>query len=743
MKNFVYHFLVFGIINIFLMMKLGSLLLKLKSPKWMQLLMGYISLSIVYLIWNKTVGLQSNFLISGIYLSCFIIFSAKSFKGINQNRRKLLPKGLLLILSLILLGLFQPNPSYKSGDISYTYWHSANGDIFDNLCGGQALLHNITEKPSKTTDIGNSESRVNSIDLLPYIGLKGDSLCSKDRNSYLQAKESLQYTNIAMFAQMLNLPVSMYIFLFQALINLFLFFSSVVFFASHLLRIPRRFSLFVAVISTFCHFFFITFINGHVGSMMIAAPLVFMITLLAERKIPRSQAPILALLLLFLSLTYPYLLPFVTFFAAFSTPLLKVRRFSKLQTYIQILMIIFFTASCWVAFSDHRDKVKWADRSWGTILNPLGPLQYLGVLPGNINGSGLSGYAQQQLIALKVSSYLQFSLISTSLLIIILGLALFGAYNLQSKYVQQLLFCAIFFPVVIAITSNDSYYTYKISYIFQFALIGCLLLGVRETVKYARPIRNLFDGFLSVLAIMILSSVLLLNLTWNLLTVYKVFSDAEQWKLIAKSLSELPVSSLENSIMQSNSNQVDNIGSYIIQNLRAQAPASLVKPLSVLTIKSSGARYSASINDLPKDSFWINSPGISAVESNSKGNFRWVYELRTKPKSITNSYYNVKVLRLNSSGMAASESLCLSLPEWESRESAQIEILDEQSRILKNIEVTKDISCALLQIPANLSVLTLRTNFEGKQASLFDTRRFMFQIWEPGPKKSGIFLTLN
>jgi hypothetical protein len=85
-----------------------------------------------------------------------------------------------------------------------------------------------------------------------------------------------------------------------------------------------------------------------------------------------------------------------------------------------------------------------------------------------------------------------------------------------------------------------------------------------------------------------------------------------------------------------------------------------------------------------------------------------------------------------SSKTSVEQSLCVSLHEWDLRKSASLQIVGKEGQILSEFIFSKERTCNSFQIPGNVNILTLRTNLSGESPSLFDTRRFLFRIWDSG-----------
>jgi len=724
---------ILGSINLYLFVKLGKLFSKTQDKIWIQLLAGYLVLSILFNFWLKVIGYQGHLTIIWVYLLCFFLGTLFNLSQIKNNSKGLVKSVLLILIFISVLGVFENDKNSIALGSSFNYWHSANADIFDGLCGAQTLLLEESVSVVKSTNLGTVDNRTNSLELLPFFSLNGDSLCNSDKAIYLGAQESVQYTNLALFSDLLRLPVSMYVFLFQSVFNLFILFNTLVLFGKKFFSLKKRPSYVFAGISVLSHLYFITFINGHVGSMMIQAPLILLIYLISTKWVEtKKYALLLPILTVFISLSYPYILPFIIIYFLITSALLKTIIPSKYQKYRTPIILFLFTLACWFRFSDQREKVEWAERSWGTYLNPLGPLQYLGIMPGNINGSGLLGYSQQWLIKFGITSNLKFWVISMLITIFILGNVIKAAQKSEITLPNKLLLCALGFPLIIAVTSHDSYYTYKVSYIFQFVLIGYLVIRMQQLVVHRREPKKVPNIILSVLTQTLIFIILSLNFFWNIGAAYGVFVSNNQWSSISNSIKNIPAKEINNAILETDSYQVSNISNFEIQKLRPKSIDSLIPPLKILSIASENGVYAARVNIVPADTFLLSGYGFSSNEKESRGNFRWVYEFRTKPKSSSTEYYSMKVIRLNSSKTSVEQSLCVSLPEWDLRKSASLQIVGKEGQILSEFIFSKERTCNSFQIPGNVNILTLRTNLSGESPSLFDTRRFLFRIWDSG-----------
>ena len=727
------HLAVFGALNLFIFAKLGKLLTGMQEKVWLHLLLGYAITSILFNIWVKLLGYQGQSTIVWIYLIGFLLGIFRNLKQLKMfsqiNMKSILP----VLILLAFLSFFNINTESKSYNVSDNYWHSANADVFDGLCGAQSILDKNSGKTDNLTDLGINTTRINSVGLLPYLKLDARSLCSNNKMDYLGVKESLQYTNLALFSDALRLPVSMYVFLFQSILNLLLFFNMLIICGKKLFFFSNRNSKIFAGVSVFSHLYFITFINGHIGSMMIQAPLVILIVFISEGLFEMKKSPVVILILsVFVGLAYPYIVPFVVIYFLIVNSVRTDKFRSEFRKLFPLFTVISFTIVCWFAFSAAREKATWAERAWGTFLNPLGPLQYLGLLPGNINGIGLLGFCQQWLIKFGVTSTLEFWIATLFLTSFILFNIIVATLKTKVRYPGELLFCALAFPIIIGMTSHDSYYVYKISYIFQFVVIGFLIIRIQQLRQNPNSKKGLIKQ-LSVLPFQATLSILLIsNLMWNGVTSYQLLVNNSKWSGISKSIGEINAFDIDNAVLQTDSYLLNNITSFVTQKLRPLAPASLVRPLNVLTIIPSGSSYSPKVERIPVDSFWLSGDGISSSESDPRGKFRWAYGIRTQPKSITTEYSAIRILRLNSTKTKTERSLCISIPEWDLKERAILQILDQESRKLSEFVFSKKITCKTFEIPNDVSIMTLRTNLIGSPPSLFDTRAIVFRIWNTG-----------
>ena len=91
--------------------------------------------------------------------------------------------------------------------------------------------------------------------------------------------------------------------------------------------------------------------------------------------------------------------------------------------------------------------------------------------------------------------------------------------------------------------------------------------------------------------------------------------------------------------------------------------------------------------------------------------------------------------------LVLSYSFGFSQVKWDLRKIASVEIVDQKLNLLVKFDFTKEISCKSFEIPGNTSILKIRTNLSGAAPSLFDTRRFLFRIWDTG-KDNQIYNTL-
>lgn len=113
------------------------------------------------------------------------------------------------------------------------YWHSGNEDVFDALNGRNAYLKNELPDNASSLDVSTRARDSLGTSLKERMGVTPKIDASFFRNRYAHEIGFLQYSSLAFFSSLLNLPKGMDVFVIQALLNLGFFALGVYAFVRH------------------------------------------------------------------------------------------------------------------------------------------------------------------------------------------------------------------------------------------------------------------------------------------------------------------------------------------------------------------------------------------------------------------------------------------------------------------------------------------------------------------------------
>lgn len=381
------------------------------------------------------------------------------------------------------------------------YWHSANEDIFDGLDGRNAYLNRDLISNS-AVDVSTRVGSALSEGLLSQTGVTQhkDSEFFKDR--YVKDLGRLQYSSLATLSVLLNLPKGMDIFLIQALLNLGMFALGVYAFGRHVLQQRMSIAALTALISSLGNFYLTTYVNGHEGSLIYNAVIPFILffaVMAIKDRWPLGRWLVVpGVLLAMVLLAYPYPLPYVIapvlgfamicwllrwLGASRATVVLIDRRN---QIAFLLLIIVGFAVVYWLA-EPIRLRAMSQFRSWGTVLNHVGFLQFWGLWPSQVVNSNTT--------LPWLNSHEELRSVSLISAVMLSSATIYGFYRLAKQgHIFTTVWAGfwILFFFVMRFAIYDSYYVYKFLYlnawlIFSAAMvtIGYLIENKRAAYKVA------------------------------------------------------------------------------------------------------------------------------------------------------------------------------------------------------------------------------------------------------------------
>jgi hypothetical protein len=371
------------------------------------------------------------------------------------------------------------------------YWHTANEDIFDGINGMAAYLDDdpyLYERENIDVSVRTRNAFEQSLKDALSMEPKHDAKFFDNR--YFAEIGMLQYSNLAFFAIFTNSPLGMDAFLLQAIFNLGLFSIGVYACVITVFQQTKIAAIIAACMTTLGTFYFATYLNGHEGSLIYNSIIPFLLyvvlNLIQRQKISWRFVFLAILFVIFICGVYPYPLPyifapiilyFLLSWCCSQTEDFILKRISFLYRVLLLVIIsgLLFGVIYFVA-EPIRSKALFRFRSWGTIVNHVGFLQFWGIWPSCLayTQTALSWLNDKLLI--KLMSFIFAVVITTS--------GLYGVYSLVCKrnlfVVAWVTLFALFF-IIMYFAVCDSYYVYKFLYInswfvYVFAIVGLLRL---------------------------------------------------------------------------------------------------------------------------------------------------------------------------------------------------------------------------------------------------------------------------
>jgi hypothetical protein len=724
------------VLLIFFFGAIGTLMLNRGLTLVLKILTGYIIVSICYFLLLKIQPEASQTLPVWILLTVILIALALNFvRNSNLNSINRRQKYSVLILGFICAAtLLVPSSSLDPNvNPSLKYWHSANNDIFDGLCGAKSILDDTQ------TDLGFEEEKLLR-ERSTKISLQNESrfseswICGNSSSLYLDSPASIQYSNLAFIASFTRSQPSMITFLFQSILNLWLLFGALSYFGKNVLKLPILWCRIFAFLSIFSHIYWVTFLNGHIGTLMVAAPLVYWISFIKKpfpEKAELQGSFLFITFSAFILLVYPYVVPLLLMYAV---GLLISRRYGA-RAYFAIVIIgvfLLFLFS-WMYFADERLKSASVFRSWGSFLTPLAPLQYFGIIPGNIMSSRLLGIAQDIFQTLSLNSAPSVIIFTLAILSPLIYLYIFSLKINRREKNYDLTFVSVI-PLIIAVTSQDSYFFYKTSYIFQFISVGILIHAFHEYLK-SYPLRS---SIFSKLILTYLTVLVAMNFSYNVFSTSQMINQNREVQNLASQIYEIPVETKNQLISLEEEGAVDYISTFYLSYFRKADALSLDKNLIGFKVgkRIDQQSYVVEIAPMERDTWKFLNAGIFAPETDSKGRFRWV-----SGNSMENNFNTteIRAIRLYSSNQTVEQNLCVSLAEFTPYDKADFIVVDQINRKLLKGSLTKNVNCFPFEIFGTSKMISIQVNARGVYPSYFDRRRLIYRVWEKGSGRSNLF----
>ena len=401
--------------------------------------------------------------------------------------------GYSAVLTGILVMVFAAIPYLGSG--FGNYWHSANEDIFDALNGRDAYLRGDLFSPRESPDSDMKIRGTLMQQQLVEAGLSPERSAAFFRDRYARDLGRLQYSSLAFWSVVLRAPTGMDAFLIQALLNLALFALGVFVFAGLVFGLSKPVAGAAALMAAGGNFYLSTYINGHEGSLMYNAAAPFLLycglALIARKQAPGPWLVVPGTLLLFIIGAYPYTLPFlaVPVFAYALVVWLAGRQAAGATLFSGVwqiitrprfillagMLLLAGSAVAWLVLEPTRLRAMTQFRTWGTINNYVGILQFWGLWPSNLANISTPLVWLNQHAAVKIASL--------GCALLLTGATVAGCARLLKNHQAFLLvwlpgWVAIFALMRFAV--YDSYYVYKFVYINAWLIIIPTIIGLLE-----------------------------------------------------------------------------------------------------------------------------------------------------------------------------------------------------------------------------------------------------------------------
>lgn len=658
-------------------------------------------------------------------------------------------------IALVLVSIF------GNTSLMQNYWHSANNDIFDGLCGGETLRR----LEGNLSSIGeNSNSLL--LDVSPF---SYSWRCSSDPDLFLMKPSAGQYSLLSFFSQFLQSESSMYIFLLCTLI----FFALSIAFMYALARNHFDFSwgksFAIALSTVFSHLYFVTWINGHLGTLIIMPVLILLlmaaISFLENKSLwflnksfKVEYLIIFSLCALFILFSYGHVIPILALLIALmvliwtsrpaSNDNFEVNHRKILRRWLEILIVssAFFFASI-IYFYESQFRSQYSFRSWGSFLTPLGLLQYQGIFPGNITSSYSLYQVQEALQRIGVNTNFKITLLAVGCVLPLILLLSYGVKkaihrHTFSQFPHQrnsrwnFVLVSLIFQVVVflslLVAAKDSYYVYKFLYLFQFMIILSVAITLEALVSRFRS---------QIIVNFCLIATLTLNLFWNMKSVDELQKKFLAWEDLRAQVEAVKEEALVSAISLIGESQEEFILNYLLTSRTERLDSGVSRPQSGIdVVREKGVMrvpVELTFMKLEETAVRWRPEGIWAPESLLGGEFRWV---SGQPVELLRSnkwrYFSLDIPK--PIGTLTELQYCFQLAEWLDisqvkvwwRASDTLQRLTPDSNLYKfgRFDVTKKSECQIFPLTAGTRTLDFFFMETAPAPSFFDSRRLLFRI---------------
>ena len=699
---------------------------KQRQLKINNFLFGYAALSIIYFLIIIINGdSKHNSLLYSLVLFTTMSTAVHLLRTKTFNIRIFLNLQWFSVIIIAVISVLVPiSNTFQENQRFYEYFHSGSNDIFDGICGAESLIFETSSEQKMVGIRVGPEHFNNNLELSKQNLFTERWVCNQDKTNYIIDLGRIQYSNLALFSDFLRAPPSLWSFINQTVINLFLFFIAVYQLGKFAFGFRRRLSISLATISCLSHLHFTTIINGHIGTLMVSSSVVMFMLYIFSRDnsgVKKRLRILDYLLLLFIGLTYPFILPFILL-----TKILvdvfnhnAAGRFTRSKIF-RILFILStpIILSYFVLFN-LRSRASFEFRSWHSFITPLGFFQYFGIIPGNMLGSNDLGLFQEQLFQYfadpkKIIIYVFiFSALATLLLFIPREL------DPKRRRLKFFTFIFMYMEIWVYVVTKDSYYVYKIAYIFQFMVIGIFII-------LANNLRRI-KGFRSI-SYLVFTALTFANLYWNFSAINTVIEGNQRWVQITRFVDKADGTELSRSISMLPESADSNILAFLVSHRRGiTTNSSGDKTSGISTIQNPGGRQSFIIRTLPPDTFRVSNYGTWGVEGYDKEKFRWVSGTKF---NATSQMRAISVSRINSSKKPLNLNLCTSLAEWLDIEELHLKVVSSNGSLISEVAIFKKRSCQQISIPSDVNTFFIGTLYSAPITSFADGRRLVFRIWQ-------------
>jgi len=503
-------------------------------------LYGFVLSTIIVFV-ELSIGISPyniRFLLFGKIIVALLFYVSKNF-NIMHNLK------LLQLIGIVVFLVSTPTIYLTQNTGIDKYWHTGNPDIIDAKCATEAFLissnfekdylDNIS-KSAQFPKVGRPTARIVTIAGPAEFRFSDAAICDTAR-VYLEDSAKGQYVGLFVISLLTGVTGGLINYLILALIFMLLFFSSVKLIFQKVFSLGSSFASLYSLIVVTTHLYFVTFLNGHLGTQMIAPVLALFIAWLFNARDFKlfQNIEFVFILTFYLYLVYFFIIPFFYFTLIITFISLKKNLInSQLVDYIIqnhkyksliaiILGLILFISQLWRLTSEYRLQDTLKFRSWFSIKTNYGFLQYLGLFPGNTVEINSQQYINKNPLHPFISPFSDHLISSRhTIWIIILLFLCFVIYRFLKSFTNLIKSESFISIITLSVLLQyfffftfigDSYYIYKILYIYQFLIIIFIVTFIHN-LKQERVIQRLTKS----LIIFISLSMIYINIYFNIQT---------------------------------------------------------------------------------------------------------------------------------------------------------------------------------------------------------------------------------